>query len=355
MFPCGHLREACWMKSVASGGNGADLESRRGGKPVGMVLDEHDLGIIAMMENDARQGVGEMAGALGIHRNTVAAKLNRLMRQRIIRPGVYVDPRTLGYRAPAIIGIKVAPGEIERVAARAASQPNIHHVHICVGRYDILLAGSLFRDEGDLLSFVTNDLSRTPGVTAVETMITVGLSKVGFGMVDTVSSDRPMSAREREAVGASLDDGDHAIIMELQRNARQPVFAMASALGMNRNTVAAKLRRLLDESIIKAVVVADPAALGYRVMAAIGLSVLPGQVEAVAMRLKEIEELQAVILCIGRYNILVWWLCRDLEDLYSAVTRDLAEVPGIRDVEALLILRTKKATMDYLQPGLGAG
>lgn len=324
-------------------------------KPGRIVLDEHDMGIIATMGSDARQGMGEMAQALGLHRNTVAARVNRLIRARVITPAVYVDPRTLGYRAPAIIGIKVVPGEIERVATLLASLPNIHHVHVCAGRYDVLLAGSLFRDEDELFSFVTNEVNRTPGVTGVEAMITVGLSKVGFAAVHAVTAGRPMSTLEREAIAASLDEGDYAIIRELQRDVRQPVFALAAALGMNRNTVAAKLRRLLDESIIKAVAVADPAALGYRVMAAIGLSVLPGQVEAVAMRLKEIEELQAVILCIGRYNILVWWLCRDLEDLYSAVTRDLAEVPGIRDVEALLILRTKKATMDYLQPGLGAG
>ena len=343
------------MKSVASGANGAELEPRRASRPGGIVLDEYDRGIISRMENDARCGVGEMAEALGIHRNTVAAKLNRLMRQRIIRPGVYVDPRTLGYRAPAIIGIKVAPGEIEKVAMRVASQPNIHHVHICVGRYDILLAGSLFRDEDELLSFVTNEVSRTPGVTGVETMITVGLSKVGFGLVDTIPSDEPRSAREREAIGASLDEGDYAIIMELQRDARQPVFALASALGMNRNTVAAKLRRLLDEGIVRAVAVADPAPMGYQVVAAIGLSVLPGQIETVAARLKEIRNMQAVILCIGRYNIMVWCLCRDLEELYGTLTEALGEVPGIRDVETMLILRTKKATLDYLQPALRAG
>ncbi len=39
---------------------------------------------------------------------------------------------------------------------------------------------------------------------------------------------------------------------------------------MNRNTVAAKLRRLLDEGIVRAVVMADPALMGYPVMAVIG-------------------------------------------------------------------------------------
>lgn len=326
------------------------VAARRTRRSAPLVLDEHDLRIIATMENDARRGMGEMAEALGIHRNTVTAKLNRLIRERVIRPAVYVDPRTLGYRAPAIIGIKVVPGEIERVAARVASLPNIHHVHICVGRYDVILAGSLFRDEDELLAFVTNEVSRAPGVTAVETMITVGLGKVNLAVVDCPPSDRPRIIREREAIAASLDEGDYSIIRELQRDARQSVFALAAALGMNRNTVAAKLRRLLDEGIVRAMVVADPALMGYPVMAMIGLSVLPGQIEDVSDRLKGMRKFQTVILCLGRYSILVWCVCRDLQDLYATITEDLAEIPGLRDVEAMLILRTKKASLDYLQP-----
>ncbi len=341
-------RAARIANGVAGGGSPAT-------KREGLDLDEHDLGIIARMESDARCGVGELAQALGIHRNTVTAKLGRLIGEKVIRPSVYVDPRMLGYRAPAIIGIKVAPGEIERVAARAASLPNIHHVHICVGRYDIMLAGSLFRDEDELLSFVTNEISRTPGVTAVETMITVGLSKVNFAVVDGAAADRPLNLREREAIAATLDESDYAIIRELQRDARQPVFALAAALGMNRNAVAIRLRRLLDEGIVRAVAVTDPALLGYPVMAMLGLSVLPGQVDAVLARVTGMRHLQTAILCIGRYSMMVWCLCRDLEDLYHTLTVGLAGVPGLREVETMLILRTKKATLDYLQPGFRAG
>lgn len=320
-----------------------------------MTLDACDLGIITRMESDARCGVGEVAETLGIHRNTVTAKLNRLIRSRVIRPAVYVDPRVLGYRAPAIIGIKVVPGEIESVATRAASLPNIHHVHICLGRYDIILAGSLFRDEDELLSFVTNEVGRTPGVTGVETMITVGLGKVSFAAIHAVPSDLPRNAREREAVAASLDEADYAIIAELQRDARQPVFALAAALGMNRNTVAAKLRRLLDEGIVRAVAIVDPAMMGFHVVAAIGLSVLPGQIEGVSARLNRMRSFQGVVLCLGRYNIMAWCVCRDQEELYKTITEGLADIPGLRDAEAMLVLRTKKATLDYLQPALSAG
>ncbi len=342
------------MKPVASGAERAGI-GRPSRRRSAVRLDEGDLGIITRMENDARCGVGEMAEALGIHRNTVTAKLNRLIAGKVIKPAIYVDPRVLGYRAPAIIGIKVVPGELQRVADRVASLPNIHHVHLCVGRYDIVLAGSLFRDEDELLSFVTNELGRTPGVTGVETMITVGLSKVNFAVVDGSDSERPRSTRDREALSATLDDGDFAIIRELQRDARQPIFALSAALGMNRNTVAAKLRRLLDEGIVRAVALSDPALLGYRVMAMLGLSVLPGQVDAVLMRLRGMRHLQTAVLCIGRYNLIVWCLCKDLEDLYDTLTVVLADVPGLRDVETLLILRTKKATLDYLQPPLGEG
>jgi hypothetical protein len=46
----------------------------------------------------------------------------------------------------------------------------------------------------------------------------------------------------------------------------------------------------------------------------------------------------------------VWCLCRNLEELYDTVTANLAGITGLREVETMLILRTKKATLDYLQP-----
>jgi DNA-binding Lrp family transcriptional regulator len=326
------------------------VEARRAMKSDHLGLDECDLGIIAELQKDGRRGPGEIAEALGMHRNTVSVKLKRLIEKRAITPAVYVDPRILGYRAPAIIGIKVMPREIDKVATRVAALANIHHVFVCLGRYDIVLAGSLFRDEDELLSFVTNELGKTPGVIDVEAMITVGMSKVTFAVVDTPHLQRPQDTRAREAVGASLDEDDHAIIRELQRDARQPTFSLAAALGMNRNTVAAKLRRLLDQEIIRAVAIANPAMMGYQVMVMFGISVLPGQIDSVSERLKHVKNVQTSVLCIGRYSMMVWCMCRNLEELYDIVTTELANIPGLREVEAMLILRTKKTTLDYLQP-----
>lgn len=337
------------MRRAASLRGESQVAARRVVKSYRLGLDEYDLAIIAQLEEDGRRGPGEIAEALGIHRNTVRVKLNRLIDKRAITPAVYVDPRILGYRAPAIIGIKVVPSEIDKVATRVATLPNIHHVFVCLGRYDIVLGGSLFRDEDELLSFVTNEVGKTPGVIDVETMITVGLSKITFAVVDARQSPRPKNVQLREAVNTSLDEDDSAIIRELQRDARQSAFALAATLGMNRNSVAARLRHLLDQGIVRAVAVADPSMMGYQVMAIFGISVLPGQIDVVSERLRRVRNLQTSVSCIGRYNIMVWCLCRNLEELYSTLTTDLASIPGLRDVEAMLILRTKKTSLDYLQ------
>jgi DNA-binding Lrp family transcriptional regulator len=320
-------------------------------------LDEYDLGIIAELQNDARRGVGEIANALGIHRNTVSAKLKRLMEKRVVTLAVYIDPRTLGYRAPAIIGIKVVPNKIDMVATQMAGLTNIHHVFVCLGRYDVVLAGSLFRDEDELLSFITNEVGKAPGVIAVDTMITVGLNKIIFGLVDTPRLQVPQTNRATEVVpvsgvtpsaNAELDEGDYAIIRELQRDARQSAFALAAGLGMNRNTVAAKLRRLLDQGVVKAVVVANPLMTGYQLMVIFGISVLPGQIEVASEGLKRLKNLQTLIVCIGRYNIMAWCQYRDLEEMYEMLTTELAKVPGVREAEAMMILRTKKTSLAYL-------
>ena len=319
-------------------------------------LDELDLAIIGELQNDGRRSVGEMAKALGAHRNTVSMKLKRLLDERIITPAVYVYPPALGYHIIAIIGVSVAPGEMDAVADRVVSLTNVHYVFVCLGRYDILLWG-LFRDQDELYAFITKQLGKTPGIIGSETMITLGMRKLSFAFL--TSSHLPVRYGDQRKgtisglettpyVSAELDEQDSAIIRELQHDTRQSVAALAKALGINRNIVGTKLRRLFDQGIMKAVITPNPIALGYQVMVAMGISVLPSEIDAASDKLKSLANIHSVTICTGRYDILLWCFFRDLEELYALLRRELGKTPGIRDAEAMVILRVKKMSFSYL-------
>lgn len=312
-------------------------------------LDESDLGIIRELQNDGRRGIAEIADTLDIHRNTVSLKLKRLIDKRIVNPSIYVHPPALGYKAAAVIGIKVAPGEIDAVAGLIEAFPNVHNVFVCLGRYDIVLWG-LFRDQDELHSFITKDLGKARGIIGAETMITLGMKKLSFAFLESPSLQQGYGQAMEGSLPSepALDEQDCAIIRELQRDARQSAAAIARRIGVNRNAVLTKLRTLLDQGIVKAFVEPNAVALGYRVMVAVGISVLPGEINAASDRLKQMSYTQTLIICTGRYNIMLWGLFRDMEELYGLLRTELGNTPGIRDAEAMVILRVMKNSFAYL-------
>ncbi len=320
-------------------------------------LDDSDLGIIRELQRDGRRPVADMADALGIHRNTVSMKLRRLTDRRVVNPSVYVHPPSLGFNAAAVIGVKVAPGEVDSVVAFLDAMPNVHNVFVCLGRYDILLWG-LFHDQDELHSFITRDLGRVPGIVGAETMVTLGMKKLSFTLLDSSLPQPAEGGRVAEAGqgpevagdGARLGEQDCAIIRELQRDARKSAAAIARSIGVNKNAVSARLRNLLDEGTVKAFVAPNAIALGYHLMVAVGISVLPGEIDAASDRLSCLDSTQTLVICTGRYNIMLWGLFRDMEELYELLRTELGRTPGIRDAEAMVIIRVAKNSFAYLRP-----
>ncbi len=320
-------------------------------------LDESDLSIIRELQKDGRRGVAEIADTLGIHRNTVSMKLKRLTGRRVVNPTIYVYPPSLGFNAAAVIGVRVAPGEIDHVVKLMEAMPNVHNVFVCLGRYDVVLWG-LFQDQDEVHSFITKDLGGTSGIIGAETMITLGMKKLSFTFLESPSLPHQESGRAADsssaypvsAGGPRLDDQDRAIIRELQRDARKSAAAIARSIGGNKNAVSARLRSLLEDGTVKAFVAPNAIALGYRVMVAVGISVLPGEIEAASQRLSRLDSTQTLIICTGRYNIMSWGLFRDMEEVYDLLKTELGSIPGIRDAEAMVIVRVTKNSFAYLAP-----
>ena len=54
--------------------------------------------------------------------------------------------------------------------------------------------------------------------------------------------------------------------------------------------------------------------------------------------------------CTGGYDIMLWGLFRDMEELYGLLRTELGETPGIRDAEVMAILRVMKNSFACLTP-----
>ena len=87
-----------------------------------------------------------------------------------------------------------------------------------------------------------------------------------------------------------LDDLDRAIMNCLMEDARMPSAEIARRIGdVPPRTVRSRLRRLVDNGLISIRAGAVPEALGFGIRADIVIDVKPGQMDAVAERLCELD------------------------------------------------------------------
>ncbi len=152
-------------------------------------MDELDLAILRELQRDARAPVAELARAVGRPRTTVAARLEKLVEEGVVRGFKPVlDLRKLGYRITAFVLMKVRRTRpiggrsnqlvlVEELVRKGAfGGVWVEEAHIITGQYDILLKLRA-RDMEDLTRFLIVHLASYADVVHTETcmaLITVG-------------------------------------------------------------------------------------------------------------------------------------------------------------------------------------
>lgn len=149
----------------------------------------------------------------------------------------------------------------------------------------------------------------------------------------------------RDASGR-LDQRSKRIIEQLQEDGRRSYAAIARAVGLSEAATRQRVQRLLDERIVQIAAVTDAAAVGFRRQALIGVCV-DGDLRAAAAKLSALPEADYVVVCAGRYDLLVELICEDDEHLLRAVDDGIRAVPGVRSTEAFVYLRLEKESYQW--------
>jgi DNA-binding Lrp family transcriptional regulator len=250
------------------------------------------------------------------------------------------NPVAAGYKMGVLIGLKVLPNRVSAIAAEMASVPEVQNVIIFAGRYDIVM-GAVFADTDKLSYFLMNRLGAVDGVSAVETMVALKMVKASVTF---------MTTDELPSVDISIpgmDALDLMIIRELQNDPQQPQADIAKKLGAGATTVRRRLKRLLDERIIRIVAIADPRALGYNVRAMIGIKTQPGMLNAVTDKLASYANVHYAMLTTGPYDLVAWVAFHDTDELSGFIRNELGSIEGLASYESMLTLKVVKDLLSY--------
>lgn len=100
-------------------------------------VDEQDDAIIAMLTEDGRMAVRELAQRVGLNEATVRARIRRLEDAGLMRVVAKLDTVALGFPITALVGLKIRGRSIDAVSRDLTEVPEILSILSVIGRNDL--------------------------------------------------------------------------------------------------------------------------------------------------------------------------------------------------------------------------
>jgi len=139
-----------------------------------------------------------------------------------------------------------------------------------------------------------------------------------------------------------LDEIDYKILEILRRDARTPFTDVGRDLGISDATVHVRVKRMMDEGIIKRYTIeVDEKALGRNVCGFLLINVKPGSLEEVAKQLVENEKVNAIYEIHGPNDLIAKIWAGDLDEMRDLILK-IREIPNVTTSELITIFKVWK-------------
>lgn len=150
----------------------------------------------------------------------------------------------------------------------------------------------------------------------------------------------PGFAMERPArqLAPGLDDIDQRIVVELSRDGRMSIRALAERLHISRANAYSRLDRLTRDGVIRGFSARlDPVQVGLATSAYLTLNIEQNSWREVRDRLRRMPAIRHFALTGGDFDVIALVRVPDQVSLRNLVLDELHSVPGVRSTRTLLI------------------
>jgi Lrp/AsnC family transcriptional regulator for asnA, asnC and gidA len=144
-----------------------------------------------------------------------------------------------------------------------------------------------------------------------------------------------------------LDRVDRLMVELLQKDGRMPTVTIAKTLNISETTARSRLKRLINDEVIKVVAVSNPIRLGFEIIGNIKLSIDLKKKDAILHSLKEMDALNYVALTTGGNDIDIEFIAGSLSEFKDLIFENISQIDGVHSVETSLIVEIIKDKWDY--------
>jgi len=149
----------------------------------------------------------------------------------------------------------------------------------------------------------------------------------------------------------NIDELDQKLILGLQKDGRRTYMDLASALGVTEGTIRNRLRKLVDQGIIKIAAIPELDKLGYGFMGIVGMQVRLADLRAVADQLSENPNVCYLANVTGRYEFIAIVITKSSEEFAAFMENVISGIPSILRTETFVNLHSYKGQVIGLDAG----
>ncbi|MDD2054332.1 Lrp/AsnC family transcriptional regulator [Pseudomonas putida] len=137
-----------------------------------------------------------------------------------------------------------------------------------------------------------------------------------------------------------LDDTDLACLIALQANPRGTWRDLSACCDVAERTLSRRLQRLMDSGYIRVIGELDPVVVGGGPVLHAWIRVADGRQMEVAEHLAQLAQARVVMATTGEFDIFTELNLQSVEALSDMVVRELPLVPGVKQVQSQVVLRS---------------
>lgn len=142
-------------------------------------LDDLDKAIIRCLQADGRRPYAQIGRELKVPEATVRQRAERLIGRGIVQIVGVTDPLAMGFQQPVLIGLKVDPAKLDRIADDIAKLDEVTYLVVTAGRFD-LVCEVVCTDNDHLLRVLTGSLAQIKGIRSTETLVELRFVKESY-------------------------------------------------------------------------------------------------------------------------------------------------------------------------------
>jgi DNA-binding Lrp family transcriptional regulator len=328
--------------------------------------DEVDRAVLRALAHDGRASwaaIGELAGCSP---STAQRRVARLVEDGAVRIIAASDVLAAGFGVSTKVRIKSGADRADALADALARRPEVRFAATLTGSADCTAEVVLPR-VGDLTAFlstieVDGRPVETEALPIVRTFTAPFTVFPGDGPRPTPTAAPRSATANAPAPDPSTGEGvaplhadatveERSVFAALVRDGRKPLTDLAREVGRSEAATRRTLEDLVQSGRLRIGPLVAPALLGRTTELEVWISVAPDRLSAAAAQLAGHPAVHYAAASLGRYNLIGQAFLPDFASVYTFTTDVLGALPGVREVDVTVQLRTVKRMWSRIEDG----